>query len=324
MTTNTTILGIIKPDNQQSQPETVVATAIDQIDKVLGGNMLKLFARKATTTGLTWAFHGGSYFSDGVLTTVSDGTVALTASTTNYVEATQAGVVSRNTTGFSANQIPLYEVVTGASTITSETDRRDWLRAPFASVLTKAMPSDANYTLTHLESRSDFIVISGGTTLTAQRDIVLPLIKSVKRVYNNSAGNRALRFIGASGTGVVVQNKQRLEIYCDGTNWLPIDSDAVSQTIAYAASIAIDASLGSANIGALTGNLTMNAPTNPRLNQHLRIVFAQDATGGRTITWNAAFKKAADGAGTANQKGATSFIYDGTDWVQVGGPLAFF
>jgi hypothetical protein len=42
-------------------------------------------------------------------------------------------------------------------------------------------------------------------------------------------------------------------------------------------------------------------------------------TGGRTITWNAAFKKAADGAGTANQKGATSFVYDGTNWVQVGG-----
>ena len=324
MTTNTTILGIIKPDNQQSQPETVVSTAIDQIDKVLGGNMTKLFARKATTTGLTWAFHGGSYFSDGVLTTVSDGTVALTASSTNYVEATQSGVVSRNTSGFSANQIPLYEVVTNSTAITSEVDRRDWLRSPFASVLTKAMPSDANYTLTHLESRADVIVISGGTTLTAQRNIVMPLLKGIKRVFNNSTGGRALQFIGATGTGVVVQNKQRMEIYCDGTNWFPADTNDVSQSIAYSGTIAIDASFGNATIGALTGALTMNAPTNPRLHQTLTIAFLQDATGGRVITWNAAFKKATDGAGTANQKGVTSFFYDGTDWIQIGGPLTYF
>jgi hypothetical protein len=45
----------------------------------------------------------------------------------------------------------------------------------------------------------------------------------------------------------------------------------------------------------LTGNLTINAPTNPRTGAMLTFAFIQDATGGRTITWNAVFKKAADG-----------------------------
>ena len=71
------------------------------------------------------------------------------------------------------------------------------------------------------------------------------------------------------------------------------------------------------------GNLTISAPSNPRTGGMLVFAFTQDVTGGRTITWNAAFKKAADGAGTANQKGATSFVYDGTNWVQVGGGLGW-
>lgn len=97
-----------------------------------------------------------------------------------------------------------------------------------------------------------------------------------------------------------------------------------AQSIAYAASIAPDAALGERVIvGTLTGNLTINAPTNSRTGAMLILNFSQDAIGGRTITWNAAFKKAVDGAGTGNQKGATSFIYDGANWVQVGGALAW-
>ena len=47
---------------------------------------------------------------DGVLTAIScnAAALALSASTTNYVEATRAGVVSKNTTGFTAGSIPLY------------------------------------------------------------------------------------------------------------------------------------------------------------------------------------------------------------------------
>lgn len=324
MTTNTAITGVIKPDSNQQQPESVVATGFDQVDKYIGSNMVKLFGRKTATTGLTWHYHGGSYNLDGAFVSIADGTVALTASSTNYVETTRAGTVSKNTTGFSADKLPLYEVVTDTVGITAETDRRDWLRSPLLTILAKSMTSDANVTLTSAETRVDVIHVTSTVSLTVTRDIIIPLIADEFTVYNNTTGNQALRVIGASGAGVLVQPKQRLRVYCDGTNVVPSITNGVSQSIAYAATIAIDASLGDrVLIGALTGALTMNAPTNPSRGQKLTIYLLQDATGGRVTTWNAVFKKAADGAGTANQKGVTEFLYDGTDWVQIGGPLVF-
>lgn len=94
------------------------------------------------------------------------------------------------------------------------------------------------------------------------------------------------------------------------------DSPRRLQSIAYSASITPDAAAGErVVVGTLTGNLTVNAPSNPVLGAELHFAFAQDATGGRTITWNSVFKKNADGVALANQKSAIAFIYDGTDWV---------
>lgn len=73
----------------------------------------------------------------------------------------------------------------------------------------------------------------------------------------------------------------------------------------------------------LTGNTTIAAPTGGKVGQRLRYVFKQDGTGGRTITWPSNMKAGANGAGTANQVGATDFVFDGTNWIQVGGVLTF-
>jgi len=78
----------------------------------------------STTTGLTFGYYGGVLNIDGTITTIADGTVSLSASQTNYVERTYAGVVSANTTGFTTGRIPLYVVVTGTAKITSVTDKR--------------------------------------------------------------------------------------------------------------------------------------------------------------------------------------------------------
>jgi len=64
-------------------------------------------------------------------TTIIDKTsqnLALTASTTNYVEIDGAGTASFNTTGFTDGRIPIASVVTGGSTITTITDNRSWNR----------------------------------------------------------------------------------------------------------------------------------------------------------------------------------------------------
>lgn len=76
-------------------------------------------------------------------------------------------------------------------------------------------------------------------------------------------------------------------------------------------------------VAALTGNVTIGAPIGARTGMRLDFTFLQDGTGSRTITWNAVFAYTANGAGTANQVGATSFVYSGTRWVQTAGALAF-
>lgn len=184
-----------------------------------------LFARReSTTSALTWGYYGGKILAAGVASSIANGTVALSASTTNYVEATNAGVVSKNTTGFTAGQIPLYTVVTGASTITSYTDHRLWgaLLNPRAAIV---IASDANKTLTQAEARADILDITSGVSLTATRDVVLPLAEKQWIVNNATTGGQSLQFIGATGTGVTVATGKRAIIYSDGTNIVRATAD---------------------------------------------------------------------------------------------------
>jgi len=80
--------------------------------------------KESLTTGLTFAYYGGIIGGFGAFSTIADGTVALTGSATNYIEATTAGVVSKNTSAFTAGRVPLYTAVTSASAITTLTDYR--------------------------------------------------------------------------------------------------------------------------------------------------------------------------------------------------------
>ena len=79
--------------------------------------------KETTTTGLVYGYYGGPAFS-GTWISVSDGTVTLTASSTNYVERSTAGAVTANITGWTSGLVPLAKVVTGSSMITSIVDFR--------------------------------------------------------------------------------------------------------------------------------------------------------------------------------------------------------
>lgn len=178
--------------------------------------------RQSTSSGLTWGYYGGNVLINGVLTQIANGTLSLTASTTNYVQALPAsGAVSSNTTGFTAGSIPLYTVITGASTVTSYTDHR--LATPeFTGRLAKTM-GDANTTLTQAEARNNIIELTG--TLTAARNIVLPLAVRQYTVFNGTTGGFGLQFIGASGTGITVAAGKRAIVYADGTNIVRVTAD---------------------------------------------------------------------------------------------------
>lgn len=122
MSNSTTLLDTIATN--QSNKEVVVNALFDATSPTM------LWGRHASAcTGLTWGFYGGTFGS----TAIANGTVTLTASTTNYVYADNAtGAVSVNTTGVPGSKIPLYTVVTGATTVTSYTDVRSY--APSAIV----------------------------------------------------------------------------------------------------------------------------------------------------------------------------------------------
>src|SRR3990167_786734 len=100
-----------------------------------------------TTSALTLGIKGGPLYVNGSVSDIADTTVALTASTTNYVERTAAGVVSNNVTGFSAGSIPLYEAVTGTTGITTLTDYRSLTQRSWGRVSIAIGGSPTGYTL---------------------------------------------------------------------------------------------------------------------------------------------------------------------------------
>jgi hypothetical protein len=189
-----------------------------------------LFAKRASLcSGLSWFYYGGVMLVDGVLTTIANNSaaLALSASSTNYIEATRAGVVSKNTTGFTPGSIPLYTVTTGASTVTGDpVDNRVWA-APqcIGGRLARVIASDANITLTQAEASNDILDFTSSVSLTATRNVVVPLASKQWTVYNGTTGAQSLQFIGASGTGITVANGKRAIVYSDGTNVVRATAD---------------------------------------------------------------------------------------------------
>ena len=101
----------------------------------------------ATTTGTTWGYKAGSVRFDNTVTVVSTGTVALTDDDTNYVEVDSSGTVSRNTTAFTAGQIPIRQVVVASGVQTTSTDKRTWLQSGPQGLATTSSPTFAGMTL---------------------------------------------------------------------------------------------------------------------------------------------------------------------------------
>lgn len=103
----------------------ITADAWDVDSLAKGGGHFALDAD--TTTGLTFGYRAGRIFNGKTVISVAAGTLALSASNTNYVECSRAGVVSSNTSAFTSGAIPLYEVVCGVSSISSTTQKKNFL-----------------------------------------------------------------------------------------------------------------------------------------------------------------------------------------------------
>lgn len=184
-----------------------------------------LFARRdLLCTNLDWFYYGGAMVVDGVLTTVASNAAALvlSASATNYVEATRAGVVSKNTTGFTAGAIPLYTVVTGASSVTSYIDNRAWVQPAHVTSKASVAVTAADVTLTQAQAACRYLTTTG--VLTGNRSVIVPNDWE-GIVYCNNTGAFTTTFKTSGGSGVVVAQTKRAYLLADGTNVVRITAD---------------------------------------------------------------------------------------------------
>lgn len=178
----------------------------------------------ATTAGLMLGYHGGKLSINGVVTVIADNSVGLTASVTNYVEANPAtGAVSKNTTAYTPGYWRVGRAVTGTASITTWYDDRFLNFGKQIAILTKAFPSDANYTLTAAEADVDVIKVSSGT-ITATRNLVVPVGFPRKWwVINGNA--QSVQIIGASGTGITIASGKTALVMADGANVVRLTAD---------------------------------------------------------------------------------------------------
>lgn len=94
------------------------------------------------------------------------------------------------------------------------------------TLITRAFPSDANYTAVLSDYRSKIMQFVGGATLTATRDVIVPLIAGYQwTIFNGTTGAQSIQIIGATGTGVTIANGMRAIVYANGTNIVRATSD---------------------------------------------------------------------------------------------------
>lgn len=188
--------------------------------------------RSSTTTGLTWGYYGGNVTkSDGLHSTISNSTVSLTASTTNYITALKSdGAVYCNTTttnwNDTANYWRLYSVVAGASTITSYTDYREIGR--MTGLGTGLVAPVTKTTAFTLGANENEVICNGSASIT----VTLPAasawvgrrvrIKTIAAYTVISASSNVAPLTSATaGTAILAATAGKwAELVSDGSNWI--------------------------------------------------------------------------------------------------------
>jgi hypothetical protein len=185
-----------------------------------------LFGRRENTSGLNWYCYGGIMMVDGVLTVLANpSAVVLTASQTNYIEATRAGVVSARLTEFTPGRIPLYTAVTNTTTVTTYTDYRTWVQPNHITSRVSVAVTTADVTLTNAQAACRYLTITGA--LTGNRAIIVPNDWEgiVYNTNTDTGGPWTTTFKTSAGTGIVVAKTTRAHLFADGTNVVRITAD---------------------------------------------------------------------------------------------------
>ena len=181
--------------------------------------------RQSNSTGLSWGSYGGDELIHGVPTFVSNQLKTLTTSVTNYLTKSRTGVISANTTIPPAEMLLYTIYMSGANPGAWEDNRtvkaQERLNYGIASVTVADGTPGA--TLTQAQALCDALACAG--TLTATRNVIVPLVPRSWIVRNNCTGG-SIQIIGASGTGTTIAAGKAAIVLCNGTNVDRITADA--------------------------------------------------------------------------------------------------
>jgi len=147
-------------------------------------------------------------------------------------------------------------------------------------------------------SNSATLIGIRGTTLRNQKYIIeLFSNNSAMVVIGGSYAGNTFRFAAVRGNGTFRLDTTNYEITANSPRIIGEESYLLPNVIAYAATITPELTLGAGvSVASQTGNITINAPLTRTLpdaaplNSRLSFLIFQDATGGRTVTFNAVYK----------------------------------
>lgn len=174
-----------------------------------------VYGRRASAcSGLTWGYYGGApTLSGGSLGSISNGTLSLAPSATNYIVAAKAtGAVTVSTSNTNWNNTTdywrLYSIVVGASTITSYTDSRELGKMTGGGGTGAAITvKDEGSNLTTALASIDFV--GGGVTATTSGNNVTVTIGGSASITAKDEGSNlttSMSSINFAGAGVTATN----------------------------------------------------------------------------------------------------------------------
>jgi hypothetical protein len=296
----------------QLQPEVTINGDLNILDAALGAP--SGFAWNPTASvALTFGYFGGTVYENGQPVTVAAGTVTLVASTTNYVQRTNQGVVSVNQTGYTQGYVPMATVVTNAGAIIQVTDTRPTDRLGGRSLMNVGAPTgvgvttsgaagsiaaslDCTYQVSALypwgeSAASAPVSVTTGTGATNENTIswTLPAQATAAKVYGRTAGGEL--FIATVNAGT--------DSYLDTGSVTPAGALPTGTLDLTSAQDNVD-TLGIQ--GVLTANTTIIWPTDPAYPR--TVVMSNETTGPYTLT-----AKTASGNGVTIAQGNGALCY---------------
>ncbi len=296
----------------QLQPEVVINGNANILDAALGAPAGFAW-NPSTSIALTFGYFGGTVYENGEPVTVAAGTATMVASTTNYVQRTNQGVVSVNQTGFTQGYVPMATVVTNAGAIIQVTDSRPSDRLGGRSIMNVGAPTGVGVTTSGSagslaastaytyqvsavypwgeSAASAPVSVTTGTGSTNENTIswTLPAQATAAKVYGRTSGGELFIATVAAGT----------DSYLDTGSVTPAGALPTGTLDLTSAQDNVD-TLGIQ--GALTANTTIIWPTNP---VYLRtVVMSNETTGAYTLT-----AKTASGNGVTIAQGNGALCY---------------